>query len=278
MVIDSHQHFWKYDATEYEWIDDGMTVLKQDYLPNDLAALTTEAGVNGVVSVQARESLGETDFLLEHALKNDLVRGVVGWVPCKDPGVGEIVDRYLEDPHFKGIREITQGKADADFYENADFDRGIRELTKRRVPYDILIYEDQLPAAARFVDRHPNQSFILDHIGKPVIRADKFSDAWAHGLREIAQRENIVCKFSGVVTEVRDRSWDSALIRPHFETALETFGADRLMFGSDWPVCLLRAEYLEWVKTVRTLTEALSDDEKTAFFGGTAAKAYDLGG
>ena len=111
-----------------------------------------------------------------------------------------------------------------------------------------------------------------------MIRAEKFSDAWAKGLREIAQRENIVCKFSGVVTEVRDRSWDSALIRPHFETALETFGADRLMFGSDWPVCLLRAEYLEWVKTVRTLTEPLSDDEKTAFFGGTAAKAYGLGG
>ncbi len=276
MLIDSHHHFWRYDPKEYGWIDDGMERLRRNFLPEDLETAAEAAGVTGVVSVQARESLEETGFLLSLGADCELVRGVVGWVPLTDPGVGELLGHWEGHRLFKGVREITQGKPDADFFANEDFHRGLRELTRRGLTYDVLVYADQLPAATRMVAAHPEQRFILDHIAKPAIRRERFPKEWARELQALAEHGNVLCKFSGMVTEVRDPEWDAALLRPYFATVLEAFGPERLMFGSDWPVCLLRAEYGAWLQCAKALAGELTEAEQAAFFGGTATLAYRL--
>ncbi len=277
MLLDSHHHFWRYDSEAYGWIGPDMARLRRDYLVGDLAEVAGEAGVTGVISVQARESLAETDFLLGLGEESGgLVRGVVGWVPLADPGVGEMVDRWAGRRLFKGVREVMQGRGDAEFFGNAAFHRGLRELTRRGLTYDVLVYADQLPATIRMVDAHPQQRFVLDHVAKPVIRAGAFPEDWARNIRRLAERENVFCKVSGMVTEVRDPEWDAELIRPYFRTVLEAFGPERLMFGSDWPVCLLRVEYAGWVKVARILVEEWAEDERAAFFGMTAKAAYGV--
>ena len=173
-----------------------------------------------------------------------------------------------------GLREIIQGQHDDEFLTNTDFDRGLAELTRRDIPYDLLIYEDQLRSAIAFIDRHPNQRFVLDHIAKPIIQRSEYSKRWDHGFRELAQRDNVVCKLSGMVTEVRDPDWSAELLRPYIETALDAFGTGRLMFGSDWPVCLLRAEYADWFEAVSSLN--LSANERDALFSTACTRAYGL--
>lgn len=276
-IVDSHHHFWNYDAAEYTWIDPSMGILMRDYTCESLRAAATGLRVTGAVSVQARTVTAETDYLLKEGAQCPLVSGVVGWAPLKDPAAGELLDRWRENPLFKGVREICQGADNAEFFDNAAFNRGIAELTIRGLPFDLLLYEGQLPAAIRFVDRHPEQAFIVDHIAKPAIRKDAFPVEWARQLAELARRPNVVaCKFSGVVTEVRDPGWDAQLLRPYFAAAFDAFGAQRLMFGSDWPVCLLRTGYGEWVATAAELTASLGQDEATAFFSATARRVYRL--
>jgi L-fuconolactonase len=276
MLIDSHHHFWRYDAEEYAWIDDAMNRLRRDYLARDLEEVAWKAGVTGVVSVQARESLAETEFLLGLGGDCALVRGVVGWAPLADPGVGDILDRWAGQGLFKGVREVMQGREDEEFFGNPSFHRGLRELTRRGLPYDVLVYANQLPATIRMVDAHPEQRFLLDHLAKPAIRGGGFPKDWARDVRMLAERENVLCKLSGMVTEVRDPAWHLELLRPYFDHVLEAFGPERLMFGSDWPVCLLRVEYGTWVEVARSLTEGLAESERDAFFAGTATKAYGL--
>jgi L-fuconolactonase len=275
-TIDAHHHFWRFDAAEYPWIDDEMGVLRQDYLPAALEATLRDTDVAGVLSVQARGSIAETDFLLEHARTMPLVRGVVGWAPLEDRRVGDILDRFIVDPRFKGVREVTQGQPDEAFFTNENFNRGLREVTRRRLTYDLLVYEDQLEAATRFVDRHPDQRFVLDHIGKPVIRRGGPAKRWSALIERLAERPHVACKFSGVVTEVRDPTWDPDLIRPYFEVVWNSFGADRVMFGSDWPVCLLRATYREWLDAVHLIVEPLPPAVQAAFFRQNAITWYRL--
>jgi L-fuconolactonase len=273
---DAHHHFWAYDPPQFGWINDAMAVLRRDFGPGELEAAIAGTGVDGVISVQARSSLDETAFLLAEARQCDLVKGVVGWVPLSDPNVGAMLDPLVENLWFKGVREVIQGQPDDAFFGNHAFHRGLHELTRRDVPFDLLVHAHQLQSAMRFVDAHPEQRFVLDHIGKPVIRREAFDAEWARDLRALAERERVLCKFSGVVTEVRDDRWDAALIRPYFETALEAFGARRLLFGSDWPVCLTRTRYDGWVEVVRELAAPLTADERQAFFVDNTRHAYTL--
>ncbi len=276
MKIDSHHHFWHYSPEEYGWIGEGMDRLKRDYLPSDLESEIRSSGLDGVVSVQARQSEAETDWLLELAQQHDFIRGVVGWAPLRAPDVSEKLERWSHAEHFKAVRHVVQDEPDRNFLLGDAFNRGIGMLKNYGLVYDILIYHFHLPAAIAFVDLHPEQPFVLDHIAKPEIRRDKFDADWAKNLRELARRDNVVCKFSGVATEVRDAAYDLDLIRPYWDTAIEAFGPQRLMFGSDWPVCLLRIEYSQWVAMVGDLAGALSPDEQRWIWGETAVRTYSL--
>lgn len=275
-TIDSHHHLWRYDAAEYAWIGPDMGVLKRDYLPADLKAELQRSGVHGTVVVQARQTLGETEWLLELAAKSPFIHGVVGWVPLVEEGVGDTLARLAAAGKLRGVRHVLQDEPDDAYMLRDDFNRGVACLRPLGLVYDILIYARHLENTLAFVDRHPDQPFVLDHIAKPTIVAGAFDSAWAGRIAELAVRPNVTCKFSGVVTEVRGPSWSRELIRPYFDVVLEAFGPDRLMLGTDWPVCRLRCEYAEWVDTVRGLVATLSPHEQSQVLGLTAARAYGL--
>lgn len=276
MRIDSHHHFWNYDPQQYAWINDSMQMLKQDYGPAELRPLCSAAGITGVVSVQARQNLQETTWLLEVAAAEPLVRGVVGWVELAHPLVEAQLEQLSQQQMLKGVRHVVQDEPDDEFLLGTHFNAGIRLLERFGLVYDLLIFPRQLQPAIRFVDLHPRQAFVLDHIAKPQIAA-QFDAQWARDFRQLAERPNVVgCKFSGIVTEVRLDDWNVDLLRPYWETAWEAFGAQRMMFGSDWPVCLLRSQYAQWVTAAEQLTEALSTEEQQAFWYRNAQRAYRL--
>jgi L-fuconolactonase len=267
MRIDSHHHFWKYDAGEYAWINDSMSVLKRDFGPWELAPLCESTGVAGVVSVQASQSLQETERLICFAETE----------PLASSGVSTHLERLAMSPWLKGVRHVVQDESDPEFLLGTAFNDGIRQLVSFQLAYDILIYPWQLPATLQFVDRHPQQPFILDHIAKPAIEAAHYDRDWESNIRALAKREQVIaCKFSGIVTEVRDAAWSVDLLRPYWNAALDAFGPERLMFGSDWPVLLLRSDYVRWVRAVEELTKPLSPAEQNAFWSGNARRVYRL--
>lgn len=276
MLIDSHHHLWKYSVQEYGWISDEMAPLKRDFLIPELQEIAEQSSVDGFVSVQARQTVEETDALLELAKAEPLIRGVVGWVPLADPKVGEVLDRYQDATMLKGVRHVVQDEPDDRFILGAEFNRGIAELKGRNLVYDVLIFARQLPASIEFVDHHANLPMVLDHIAKPTIDDAVFDSEWEKNFRELAKREHISCKFSGVATEVRDEGWSIKQIRPYWDVALEAFTPQRLMFGSDWPVCLLKTEHPRWVDAVRELASELSADEQEAIFAKNAIRDYNL--
>ncbi len=275
MRVDSHQHFWVYKPADYPWIGAGMDRLRRDFLPLHFGPELEAAGFQRAVSVQASQTLRETEWLLELSSKHEFVAGVVGWVPLAWPRVGDELDRLAANPRLKGIRHILHDEADDNYMLAKDFNRGVALLEEYRLVYDILIFERHLGAAVRFVDGHPNQVFVLDHLGKPRIREGEFSE-WASGLRDLASRRNVYCKLSGLVTEASWEDWTEADLWPCFETALEVFGPDRLLFGSDWPVCLLAGEYGDWFETAKRMVGKLSLAEQERIFGLTAAAVYRL--
>jgi L-fuconolactonase len=275
MVIDSHHHFWHYNPREYGWITESMSVLRRDFLPTDLKNEITGAGVEGVVSVQARQSLAETRWLLELADKNDFIRGVVGWAPLRSPEVQKDLQQLAGRKKLKSVRHVLQDEPDDDFMLRPQFDRGMAALREFGLRYDILIFERHLPQAIRLVDRHPHLTLILDHIAKPRIK-DSVLSPWRENLAELARRPNVYCKLSGVVTEAEHRSWTAAQLRPYMDAALEAFGPRRLMFGSDWPVCLLACEYGRWFEIVSDFALRLSSAERARLLGETAIEAYGL--
>ncbi len=223
MKIDSHHHFWRYEPQEYSWISDEMSVIRRDFLPLDLQETIALCGVEGVVSVQARQTLDETRWLLDVAAKHDFIKGVVGWVPLCDDNVRETLEEFAAHPKFKGVRHVLQGEA-PEFMERADFNDGISVLREFDLVYDLLIFEKHLPKAIEFVDRHPKQKFMLNHIAKPRIAAGEI-DVWRANLRELSRRENVSCKLSGMVTEADFKTWTPEQLRPYAETVLEVFGA-----------------------------------------------------
>lgn len=276
MLIDSHHHLWKYSAEQYGWINDDMSVLKRDFLTAELKQVAEESSVDGFVAVQARQILAETHDLLRIAESEPLIRGVVGWVDLASAGIADELDSLADAKLLKGVRHVVQDEPDDRFILGADFNRGISELKGRGLVYDVLIFARQLPASIEFVDHHQDLPMVLDHIAKPTIRSAEFDQQWAKNFRDIAKRENITCKFSGVVTEVRDPEWSIDTVRPYWDVALEAFTPARLMFGSDWPVCLLKSSHRRWVDTVRELASELSEQEQADFFANTAIRAYGL--
>ncbi len=277
MTIDSHHHFWNYTPEEYGWIGEGMEVLKRDFGTADLAVLAEAAKVEGVISVQARTRVEETDFLVATGKSNPLVKGVVGWVDLTDSRVEGLLERYSTEPLVRGFRHTLQGEPDERYMLREDFNEGVAMLHHYGYVYDILIKHFHLPRVPAFVDQHIGQTFVIDHIAKPSIDSNQPDPAWVEGMREAARRENVFCKVSGMVTEVADGvTWTPELLRPYFDVVLEAFGADRLLFGSDWPVCLLGSEYGRWLEVVRSWIQDLSADEQAAIMGQNAIRAYNL--
>lgn len=276
MLIDSHHHLWKYSAEQYGWISDEMAVLRHDFLAPALNKVASESGVDGFVSVQARQTIQETTELLEIATTEPLIRGVVGWVPLADAKVASVLDQFADAPLLKGVRHVVQDEPDDRFLLRDDFNRGVALLKDRGLVYDVLVFARQLAAAIEFVDRHRDQPMVLDHIAKPTIRSAEFDSQWETNFRQLARRDNVTCKFSGVVTEVRDQEWSIDTIRRYWDVALDAFTPKRLMFGSDWPVCLLRCGHRLWLDTVRELASQLSSQEQADFFANNAIREYNL--
>ena len=275
MKIDSHHHFWKYDPVEYSWMNEDMGILKSDHLPTDLKKEIDAAGIDGVVSIQASQSMKETEDLLRYAAEEDFVKGVVGWFPLADDRVGESLAKYAGNHWLKGVRHVVQDEPDDHFILGEDFNRGITLLKEFDLVYDILIYERQLAPSIEFVDRHPELVFVLDHVAKPRIR-DGAMEPWADLMRQMAERPNVSCKLSGMATEADWANWTESQLIPYLDVALEAFGPDRLMFGSDWPVARLAVEYGPWVKLMTTYLSKLSLSEQAAIWGENAIQAYKL--
>ena len=274
-VIDAHHHFWNYTPREYGWINPQMSVLRRDFLPVHLQQEIAPAGVDGVISVQARQTVAETDWLLDLADQNDFIRGIVGWAPLASESLDRHLDNWAKRKKLLGLRHVLQDEPDDQHMLRLDFDRGIGRLKKYGLPYDILIFDRQLPGAIEMVDRHPDQVFILDHIAKPKIAAGEIQP-WAARITDLARRPNVYCKISGMATEANHATWTAAALQPYFDAVLKAFGPQRLMFGSDWPVCLLATDYERWIQSVRGWTDCLSAHERRRIMGGTAIEAYRL--
>lgn len=275
MVIDAHHHFWRYTPEDYGWIDESMSAIRRDFGPSDLQAEIAAAGVDGVVSVQARQSLAETEWLLDLASKHAFIRGVVGWVPLCDAAIDAVLERYAGNPLLCGVRHVLQDEPDDGFMLRPEFRRGLEAVQRHKLVYDILIFPRHLKNASKLVDLFPEHPFVLDHVAKPNLRTGGL-DAWAAGVRELARRPNVSCKISGMVTEADHARWTEAQIATAFDVVLDAFGPQRLLFGSDWPVCLLAAKYKRWVDVVRSLIAPLGAAERAGILGENAARIYQL--
>lgn len=275
MKIDSHQHFWSYSAAEYPWIGAGMERIARDYLPVDLAAVAAPQGIGGSVAVQARQSVAESRWLLGLAEASPIIRGVVGWVDLRSAGVAAELAELSAHEKFVGVRHVVQDEPDPRFVLGADFVRGLRQLRPYGLTYDLLIYPQQLPAAVQLVAMLPEQPFVLDHLAKPRIKTGAIQE-WRRDVEALAQHGNVCCKVSGMVTEAEWRGWKPADFTPYLDVVLQAFGPERLMFGSDWPVCLLAGEYSEVVGIVADFFGRLSAAEQQFIWGGTATRFYGL--
>ncbi|MGC6430030.1 MAG: amidohydrolase family protein [Jejuia sp.] len=275
MIIDSHQHFWNYEPVKHAWIDDEMSVIRRDFLPSDLKEVYNENGIDGCVAVQADQTLEETDFLIQLSKENSFIQGVVGWVDLRDDSIESVLEQYADVKVLKGFRHVVQGEPDHNFLLRPDFSKGISALEKYNFTYDILVFPHQLGATLEFVKRFPNQKFVIDHMAKPYIKYG-FYDGWAALMREIGKCENVQCKISGMITEADYKTWSPAQLNPYMDLVLKAFGAGRVMFGSDWPVCLVAGNYKQ-VKTIVTdFISELSTNEQDAIMGKNAVQFYNL--
>ena len=274
-VIDAHHHLWNYDTEDYAWIGPEMNVLRRDFMPADLHIEMQQAGVDGAIAVQARQTSQETEWLLSLAAQNEFMRGVVGWAPLIDAAVSDDLERLAAQPKLKGIRHVLQDEPDDFYMLRNDFNAGITQLRRFNLVYDVLIFERHLPQTIQFLDRHPDQVFVIDHIAKPRIREGLLSP-WRENLKELARRSHCFCKLSGVLTEADWQNWRPEGIHPYLDAALDAFGPNRCLFGSDWPVLLLADSYAGWVATVKNFVSRLSSTEQARVLGGTAAEVYRL--
>jgi L-fuconolactonase len=274
MLLDSHQHFWNYDAAQYPWIPPG-SPLQRNWLPPDLAPLLKAAGLDGCIAVQARQTVEESRWLLELAEHHAIIKGVVGWVDLRSPEVDRDLAALASHPKFRGVRHVVQDEPDDRFMLGTEFQRGIGKLRAHHLTYDLLLFPRQLPAAIELVRRFPEQPFVLDHIAKPPIMDGTLSP-WREQIRELAKAPNVLCKVSGMVTEANLAAWKPEDFRPFLDVVFEAFGEDRLMYGSDWPVCLKAGTYAQVHGLVADYTRNLSASAKEKFVGGNAARFYGL--
>ena len=275
LKIDSHQHFWKYDSLKHAWIDDSMAVLKRDFLPQDLEPILVKHQIDGCVAVQADQSKEETSFLIDLAEKHDFIKGIVGWVDLQAKDLEEQLSSYSENKWIKGFRHVLQDEPDNEFILQTEFINGLGKLSKFDFTYDILIFPKQLTSATKAVRLLPNQKFVLDHIAKPSIVNGELEE-WKRGISELAKSENVYCKLSGMVTEAKWKKWNYDDFVPYMDFIMETFGSNRLLFGSDWPVCTLSGDYGQVLQIVDQYIKNLTNSEQAGILGENAVDFYKL--
>ena len=277
-TIDAHHHLWHYTPDEFDWLTGPLTPLRRDFLLPDLIAALDSAAIDGAVAVQARQSLEETLWLLDLAQAPESqgrIQGVVGWAPIASPTFAADLESLLELPGLKGLRHVIQAEPDPNFILREEFNAGIRTLTPTGLAYDILVFARHLSQTIQFVDRHPNQLFILDHIAKPNIAGNEL-EPWATHIRALAQRPNVLCKLSGMVTEADPLHWTPAQLTPYLDVVTEAFTPSRLLAGSDWPVCLAGVSYPAWFQLLHNHYTPFTPSEQDAIFGLNATRAYRL--
>ena len=275
MIVDAHQHFWRYDPLEHSWIDESMQALRRDFLPAHLEPLIRAQGVERTIAVQASQTTAETDWLLQLAGAHEFIGGVIGWVDLQADDVDARIERVARNRKLVGIRHVVQSEPDDRFLLRPAFGRGIAALAPHRLPYDILIYPRHLAVASDFVEHFDSQTFVLDHLAKPDIRGGAI-DRWARDLRRLAEHPQVWCKVSGLVTEANRASWRPRDLEPYLDVAFDCFGAGRLIAGSDWPVCTLAADYSRTMAVLRDYLERRTAEERAAVLGGNAAKVWRL--
>lgn len=275
MKIDAHQHFWNYNAATHDWIGDDMASIRHDFLPADLAPVLRANGIDGCVAVQADQTEAETEFLLRLADTYDFIKGVVGWVDLQDPEMGDKLKQWRTNPKFKGLRHVLQGEPQRDLMLKPEFLKGISQLAALDMTYDILIFPDQLQFIPEFVSKFPDLNFVIDHIAKPDIKYGKI-DEWKRELEMVALYDNVSCKISGMVTEADLKLWKPADFTPYLDVVVNAFGMNRLMYGSDWPVCLAAGSYAGVLDIVKSYFSAFTIHEQELFFGQNASRFYGL--
>ena len=275
LTIDAHQHFWQFDPVRDSWITEEMSVIRRNFFPAQLQTVLKDCGIDGSVAIQADQSEKETDFLLELAAENDFIRGVVGWVDLQSPNVEERLDHYSQYKKLKGFRHVLQGEPQRDLMLQPAFKKGISMLHKYGFTYDILIFPDQLVYVSELITAFPEQRFVIDHLAKPAIKNKDITE-WKKDMTAVAACPNVYCKISGMVTEADWQNWKAGDFTPYLDTVVELFGPHRIMFGSDWPVCLVAASY----KTMKQITDdyfaSFSSSEREAFYGKNAIGFYNL--
>lgn len=272
--IDAHQHFWKFDPIRDSWIDESMQKIQRDFLPEDLLPLLHENQFSGCVAVQASQSEDETNFLVNLAAKNDFIKGVVGWIDLRGVTIEERLNHFSSNKIIKGFRHVVQGEPD-DFMLRKDFQNGISALKQFDFTYDILIFHRQLPAAIELVNQFQDQTFVIDHVAKPDIKSGDIL-SWKKGIQEISKAENVFCKISGMVTEADWKNWKTDDLKPYLDIIFENFSADKLMFGSDWPVLNVASNYTEVVKTLEDYMAQLPVENQNKIWYENAISFYKL--
>lgn len=274
MRIDAHQHFWIYDPVRDSWIDESMAVIRKDFLPKDLEPILEANGMDGCVAVQADQSEAETNFLLQCAKENPFIKAVVGWVDLRKDNVEERLAHFSKNKLFKGVRHIVQAEKE-DFVLGKAFQNGISKLSKFNLVYDILVFPNQLENAVKLVEQFPEQQFILDHIAKPQM-SKELDPKWKENIQKLAAHNNVACKVSGLVTETEGFKWEASMFNPFLDVVVGAFGTDRLLFGSDWPVCLLAADYQSVLQLIENYFIDFPEDDQKKVMGGNAIKFYNI--
>lgn len=273
--VDTHQHFWIYNQEEYKWIDESMAKLKRNFLPSHLNRVLKRNGIDFCVTVQAQQTLQETKWLLELAQNNSFIKGIVGWVDLKSSSMEQDLEKFAAYKKFKGVRHVLQDEKDDRYMLRLDFKQGLRQLEKYGLTYDILIYPRHIKYACTLIGEFPNQKFIIDHLAKPLIKESKI-EPWIKDMQKLAREDNVFCKLSGMVTEANWDSWKQEDFVPYMETLLEVFGPNRLLFGSNWPVCTVAAKYEQVLGIVTNFISSLSPAEQAHIMGQNAIDFYNL--
>ena len=275
MRIDSHQHFWQYSPVEHTWMSDEMAALKRDFLPKDLKPLLATTGFHGSVAVQARQSLEETRWLLELADRHEFIRAVVGWVDLRAEDLPQQLETFARHPKLVGVRHVIHDEPDDEFMLRPEFRRGISRLREFDLTYDLLLFAKHLPAAVRLVEEFPDQPFVLDHIAKPRI-GERLLSPWRDDVEALAAWPNVHCKLSGMVTEANWKQWRPEDFHAYLDVVFEAFGADRLMIGSDWPVCTLSGDYRSTMQIVIDYLRRFPAEAQEGVLGGNCARFYGI--
>jgi len=273
MKLDSHQHFWNYDPAQHVWMTDAMAVLRRDYLPGQLLPLLQAGGFDGTIAVQARQMVEETQWLLKLSDQHDFIKGVVGWVDLRSPQLRAQLERFAPHPKLVGVRHVVHDEPDDNFMLLPEFRRGIAQLREFDLTYDLLLFPKHLPAAVELVREFPDQPFVLDHIAKPAMREGRISP-WREDLKRLAEFPNVFCKLSGLVTETYWKRWQPADFQRYLDVVVESFGPERLMIGSDWPVCTLSGDYGATMRVVVDYVKKFAPPVREAILGGNCARFY----